>query len=176
MAKKGSGSGPEINKKLQTQNRFEALQEKPFPVEGEKEQATQKASEAKSLELKQMEKSPSQELVMEDRTNAEEETEAEDMILGDLDLDGLEEAFAANNPKDISPLQVNLLEKAIIITKTGKNLGVQKGSLKDVEGKRKGKGEKRGRPTNTHRIQRLGQKLISSGQYPTIEAALAFKP
>ena len=124
MAKKGSGSGPEINKKLQTQNRFEALQEKPFPVEGEKEQATQKVSEAQSLELKQMEKSPSHELVMEDRTNVEEETEAEDMILGDLDLDGLEEAFAVNNPKDISPQQVNLLEKAIIITKTGKNLGV----------------------------------------------------
>ena len=50
-----------------------------------------------------MEKTSSQELVMEDRTNAEEETEAEDMILGDLDLDGLEEAFAVNNPKDILP-------------------------------------------------------------------------
>ena len=102
--------------------------------------------------------------------------EVKDMILGDLDLDGLEEDFAVNNPKDISPQQVNLLEKAIIISKTSKNLGVQKGLLKEVEGKRKGKGEKRGRPTNTQRIQCLGQKLINSGQYPTIEAALALKP
>ena len=51
----------------------------------------------------QVENTPSQELIMEDRTTAEEDTEAEDMILGDLDLDGLEEAFAVNNPKDISP-------------------------------------------------------------------------
>ena len=72
-------------------------------MDGEKDQDTQKASEVKSLDSQQVDKTSSQELVMEDRTNAEEDTEAEDMILGDLDLDELEEAFAVNNPKDISP-------------------------------------------------------------------------
>ena len=111
-------------KKLQTQNHFVALQEEPSPMDGEKDQATQKASEEKLSDPKQVEKAPTQELIMEDRTTAEEDTKVEDMILGDLDLDGLEAAFTVNNPKDISPQQVNLLEKAIIISKTSKNLGV----------------------------------------------------
>ena len=72
-------------------------------MDGEKDQATQKASEEKVSNPKQVEKEPTQEVVMEDRTTAEEGTEAEDMILGDLDLDGLEEAFAVTNPKDILP-------------------------------------------------------------------------
>ena len=114
------------------------------------------------------------EVTMEDRTPAEEESEVEDMIIGDLDLDGLEAAVATNWSKDISPQQVNLLEKAIILS--NKKLGVISGSPKEVEGKCKGKKEKRGRPTNMQRIHRLGQKLIESGQYPMIVAALALKP
>ena len=114
------------------------------------------------------------EVTMEDRTPAEEESEAEDMIIEDLDLDGLEAAVATNRLKDISPKQVNLLEKDIILS--NKKLRVITGSPKEVEGKRKGKKEKRGRPNNMQRIQRLGQKLIDSGQYPTIVAALALKP
>ena len=100
------------------------------------DQTTPQASEATHQDPKQKEKA-TVEVTMEDRTLTEEESEVEDMIIGDLDLDGLEAAVATNRSKDISPKQVNLLEKAIILS--NKKLGVITGSPKEVEGKRKGK-------------------------------------
>jgi len=167
------GSGPEVNKKSQTQNRFAVLQVDASSDPKQTDQVTQKEKEETSQDPKQK-AAVNQEVTMEDKIPMEEESEAEDMSIGELDLDGLEAAFASNQPKDITPQQVNLLEKAIIRLKTGKNLGVGSGTPKELEVKRKGKKEKRGRPTNTQRIHRLGRKLIDSGQYPTIEAA--FKP
>ena len=46
-------------------------------------------------------------------------------------------------PKDIPPQQVSLPEKTIIKEKTMKFLGIMSESLKDLDGKNKGKKEKR---------------------------------
>ena len=45
-------------------------------------------------------------------------------------------------------------------------------SLKDPEGKKKGKKEKRGRHSSVQRIQLVGAKLVASRKYPTIYVAL----
>ncbi len=44
--------------------------------------------------------------------------------------------------------------------------------LKDLDGKKKNKGEKKGRHSNAQRIKLLGAKLITYGQYPRIARAL----
>ena len=46
-------------------------------------------------------------------------------------------------------------------------------SLKDSDGKKKWKKEKRGRPSNVQRIQLVGAQLVASGKYSTIDAALS---
>lgn len=99
MAKKTSG--PKINKKLQTHNSFATLQEEGIQeatVEGQiTPQPNTKAPLAQPVE------EPNKEILMEEKKNTEEETEAKDMILRELDLDGMEMAFATNRPKDITP-------------------------------------------------------------------------
>ena len=167
-------SGPETKKKLQTHNSFAALQEESTVVETPGGHPSPELD--KDGPVAQPMEEPNREILMEEVATTAAETEVEDMILGELDLDGLEAAFASNRPKDITPQQVNLLEKAIIITKTTNCLGVATGPPKETDGKRRGKIDKKGRPTNIQRIQRIGQKLIDSGQYPTIVAALALKP
>lgn len=100
----------------------------------------------------------------------------EGLELGELDLEGLEAAVAKNKSREISPSQVSLLEKAILMVKTHHQLGMLGGSPKEIEGKKKWKGDKRGRPTCAQIIHNVGQKLINSGKYPTIEAALNLQP
>ena len=62
-----------------------------------------------------------------------------DMEIGYLDLEALKVVFYAKTPNHIPPQQVSLLEKAIIKTKTMKCLGIAPESLKDPDGKKKGR-------------------------------------
>ena len=98
---------------------------------------------------------------------------SKDMEIGDLDLDGLEAAFFDKTPTYIPPQQVSLLEKAIIQAKNSSSLGVVVEFLKVIDGKENQKKEKRGRLSNVQRIKAIGEKLVDSGQYPTIDAALS---
>ena len=66
------------------------------------------------------------------------------MELGDLDLEGLEVACYTKLPEHIPSQQVSLLEKEIIKMKTVNFLRITSESLKDPDGKKKGKKEKRG--------------------------------
>ena len=70
------------------------------------------------------------------------ETDGEEMEIGDIDLDGLEAACSKKVPQQISFQEVTLLEKTIIQEKAMKFLGVAVESLKDPDGKKKGKREK----------------------------------
>ena len=69
--------------------------------------------------------------------------EGEEMEIGDLDLESLEAACCKKVPETIPPQQVTLLEKAIINAKTMKFMGIMSDSLKDPDGIKKGKKEKR---------------------------------
>ena len=95
------------------------------------------------------------------------------MEIGDLDLEGLEAAFLEKIPTQIPPQQVSLLEKAIIQDKNMNSLGVVVESLKDTDGKKKQKKEKWGRPRNVQRIKAIGEKLVASWKYPTIDVSLS---
>ena len=80
----------------------------------------------------------------------------EDMELGELDLEGIEKA--CDNPKIgyIPFSQSVLLKEALIKSKGMCGLGVVSNSMKGGEGKR------RGRRSNSQRIQDAGGKLVSS--------------
>ena len=61
----------------------------------------------------------------------------------------------------------------IIQAKNANTLGVVTESLKFTNGKGKhSKEDKQGRPSNIYRIKAIGEQLVASGQYPTIDAAL----
>ena len=96
------------------------------------------------------------------------------MEVGYLDLDRMEAACSDQDPANIPPQQVSLLEKAIIQAKNEKTLGVVTKYFKVTNGKGKNsKKDKRGRPSNIQRMKAIGKKLVASGQYPTIDAALS---
>ena len=95
------------------------------------------------------------------------------MEIGYLDLVGMETTCSEKVPEKILPQQVTLLEKEIIKAKSMNFLGVSEEHLKDTDGKKKGKKENRGRHSNVQRIQMVGEKLVASGKYPTIDAALS---
>ena len=99
------------------------------------------------------------------------ETDREEMELWDLDLEGLGVACSKKLLEQIPPQQVSLMEKTIIKEKTMKFLGIMSESLKDLDGKKKLKKEKRGSHNNVQRIQIVGDNLVAL-KYPTIEAAL----
>ena len=91
--------------------------------------------------------------------------DVEDMDLGELDLEGIEKAY--DNPKTwyIPFNQITLLKEALIKNKGVRGLGVVSDSMKGGEGKR------RGRRSNSQRIQDTGGKLVASRQYSTINKA-----
>ena len=105
--------------------------------------------------------------------NKTSEAKEEEMEIGDLDLVGMETSCSEKIPEKILPLQVKLLEKAIIKAKSMKFLGVSSESLKDSDGKNKGKKENRRRHSNVQRIKVVGDQLVASRKYPTIDASLS---
>ena len=102
-----------------------------------------------------------------------EEDEAEDMELGDLDLDALEEECRNMGKGYVSWEQIELLQHAIIQCKAHKDLGINMEAKKGSKRKSLEEDQKRGRKTNKQRIEKIGVKLIESGQYPTIKATFS---
>ena len=82
-------------------------------------------------------------------------------------------ACSDKDTSQIPPQQVSLLEKAIIQAKNSSSLGVVVESLKVIDAKKNQKKEKRGIPSNVQRIKAIGEKLVASGKYPTIDASLS---
>jgi len=70
--------------------------------------------------------------------NLIQEDMSEEILLGKLDLEGLEVAGATEIPESIPPQQVSLLGEAILKSKTVKALGIVTESLKECDGKKKG--------------------------------------
>ena len=100
------------------------------------------------------------------------EEEIEDMEIGDLDLDAIEQA-AADKEKGFVPVeQVKLLEEAILKANPKRTMGIEQGLGRENKRKQPESAEKRGRKSNRQRIAEVGNRLIESGQYPTIKAAL----
>ena len=92
----------------------------------------------------------------------------EDIEIGDMDLEGLEAAWHDKIPTQSTPQQVSFLEKVIFQAKNMNSLGLVVESLKDTDGK-KTKKQKQGRPRNVQRIKAIGEKLVSLGNFPTID-------
>ena len=97
----------------------------------------------------------------------------EDMEIGDMDLEGLKATCSHKIPTQSTPQQVSFLEKVIFQDKNMNSLGVVVESLKDTDGKKKLKKEKWGRPRNVQRIKVIGEKLMASWKYPTIDVSLS---
>lgn len=95
------------------------------------------------------------------------------MEIGDLDLDAIELAMADKNKGFVPADQVKLLEEAILKANPRCSLGVEQGQGRENKRKQPESWEKRGRKSNKQRIAEVGNRLIESGQYPTIKAALS---
>ena len=154
-------SGPDVHKRVQTQNRFATLQE-----------AQSLKNKAKAQAVDPQDKNPSNQQGEEDNeilgeaknqdhlvspcvisaplegcsSSRPEEPQADpgsedgtsgDMEVGDLDLDRMEAACSDKEPAKIPPQQVSLLEKVIIQAKNANTLGVVTESLKVTDGKGK---------------------------------------
>lgn len=102
------------------------------------------------------------------------EEELEEMEIGDLDLDAIEQAAADKDKGFVLAEQVRLLEEAILKANPIRTMGLDQGLGRENKRKQPDSAEKRGRKSNRQRIAKVGNILIESGQYPTIKAALTF--
>ena len=109
---------------------------------------------------------------METLDNQEEELE--EMEIRDLDLDAIEQVVADKDKGYVPAEQVRLLEEAILKANPRRTMGLEQGSGRENKRKQPDSMEKRGRKSNRQRIAEVGNRLIESGQYPTIKAALTF--
>jgi len=99
--------------------------------------------------------------------------EIEEMEIGDLDLDAIEKVVADKGKGYILAEQVKLLENAILQTDPSWTMGIEAENGRENKQKHPEPGEKRGRKSNRQRIVEVGNRLIESGQYATIKAALS---
>ena len=102
-----------------------------------------------------------------------EEEEGEDMELGELDLDAIEEECRKKEQGYVSRRQLELLQEAIIKSGAVECLGIDPDAQKGSKRKSPEKEMRRGQKTNKQRITAVGVKLIESGQYPTIQVAFS---
>ena len=93
------------------------------------------------------------------------------MDIGDLDLEDIEKECSDKAHGYIPQEQVSLLKEAILKAKFSNSLGINSGSFKE---KKSGEDscKKPGRKYNKHRVADVGRRLVDSGQYLTIHAAL----
>ena len=94
------------------------------------------------------------------------------MDIGDLDLEGIEKVCSDKALGCVPQEQVSLLKEAILKAKFSNYLGINSGSFKETKKPGEDSGKKLGRKSNKHRIADVGRRLVDSGQYPTICAAL----
>ena len=99
--------------------------------------------------------------------------EAEDMDLGELDLDALEAKCRKDGSGYVPREQIELLQQAILCSKAHKDLGLRMKGPKGSKNKNQDEDKKRGRKSNKQRIAEIGVMLIESGQYPTIKDAFS---
>ena len=102
-----------------------------------------------------------------------EEDEDEEMELGELDLDAIEDECGKKGKGYVPRWQIELLQEAIIKVGAQINLGIdldlQKGSKRNSLEEE----QCRGRKTNKKHISEVGIKIIELGQYPMITAAFS---
>jgi len=106
-----------------------------------------------------------------DTTETQEE-DLEYMEIGDLDLDAIEQATYDKEKGFVPVEQVKLLEEAILKAKHNGSMGIDQGVGRENKRKQPESEANRGRKTNKQRLAEVGNRLIESGQYPTIKAAL----
>ena len=102
-----------------------------------------------------------------------EEDEAKEMELGDLDLDAIEKECEKVGKGYVPREHIELLQKAIINSKLGRELGISVEPQKGSKRKSQEEDQKKGRKSNKQRIAEIGVRLIESGRYPTIREALS---
>ena len=102
-----------------------------------------------------------------------EEGDDEEMELGEIDLDAMEEECGKKGKGYVSRRQIELLQEAIIKAGAHPNLGINPDPLTGHKRKPPEEEQRRGRKSNKQRIAEIGVKLIESGQYPTIRVAFS---
>ena len=98
--------------------------------------------------------------------------EVEDMDIGDLDLDGIEQYCEDVEKGYVPQEQVVLLKEEIIKEMETNHIGINPSSHKDYKINHEEIVRNPGRKSNRKRIATIGLKLVESGQYPTIRASL----
>ena len=101
----------------------------------------------------------------------DQQDEAEDIDLGELDLDEIKIACSKKGKYFVPSKQIELLQASILKTKDTPQLGIEREPQKDSKRKQLEEGEKRGRNMNKQRIPKVCTKLVESSQYPAIKAA-----
>ena len=96
--------------------------------------------------------------------------EGEDMDLGELDLDAIEEECRNKGQAYVSCRQLELLQEAVIQTGVVECLGIDPDAQKGSNRKSPEEELHRGRKTNKQQIAVVGVRLTEFGQYPTIQA------
>ena len=101
------------------------------------------------------------------------EEDSEGLDLGELDIQGLEEACRKQDFDTINPHQIDKLENVFSSVHQQKKLGIQPGShwdsLKIIK-----ESKKRGRKPDWQRTITIGKILVDSGRYPKLTKF--FKP
>ena len=98
--------------------------------------------------------------------------EFEDMDISELVLEGIEKSCSDKVKGYVPQEQVSLLKEAILKDKFSSSLGINLGSFKETKKSAEDSGKKPGRKSNKQRVAYVGRRLVESGQYPTIKAAL----
>ena len=92
------------------------------------------------------------------------EEEEEDMDLGELDLDGIEQVCERQGTCYVPQEKFYLLQNAIIKVKAQNHLGIMDGSMKENKRKSSELSKKSECKSNRVRLAKVGVKLVESGQ------------
>ena len=98
--------------------------------------------------------------------------ESEEMDIGELDLEGIEEAYSDKVKGYVPQEHAILLKEAILKAKFSSSLGINSGSFKETKKSGEDNARKPDRKFNKHRVVDVGRWLVDSGQYLTIRASL----
>ena len=100
-----------------------------------------------------------------------EEDEGEDMDMGELHLDAIEEECRKKGQGHVSRRQLELLKEAIIRMGAVESLGIEPDAQKGSKRKSPEEELQHERKMNRRCIAAVGVRLIESSQYPIIKAA-----
>ena len=166
--RRGKNSGGQHNRKdlseksMESNNPFQVLEQEGVGM-GEKEER----NNTQVIQTEEV-REETKDSIMQDIM---EEDEAEEMELGDLDMDVIEEEYEKVGNGYVPREQIELLQKAIINSKARRELGISVEPQKGSKRKSPKEEQKRGRKSNKQRIAEIGVRLIESGQYSVIQEA-----